>query len=151
MNINLILTVISILWLAILSIVFYINYLKVKNLLIDGKKGDFLKIFKNIEVIQDSNSKAIQLITKDIANFKEFSKLNIRNVGLVKFNPFGDAGGDHSFSLALLNDLKSGIIISSLHTRERTRVYLKEVSLGKTNLKLSKEESQALEKALKQI
>jgi hypothetical protein len=64
---------------------------------------------------------------------------------LVKYNPFNESGGDHSFSLALLDGNKNGIIITSLHTRERTRLYIKDVVLGKTKITLSKEEQKALQ------
>jgi hypothetical protein len=71
-------------------------------------------------------------------------------VGLVRFNPFGDTGGDHSFSLALLDHMNNGIVISAVHARSGTRVYAKDIIEGKSSHNLSKEESKALEDASKQ-
>jgi hypothetical protein len=56
-------------------------------------------------------------------------------------------GGDHSFSLALLDAHLTGFIITGLHTRERTRVYIKKIEEGKCKQDLSKEEREALKKA----
>ncbi|EKE04846.1 MAG: hypothetical protein ACD_19C00429G0006 [uncultured bacterium] len=103
---------------------------------------DLIKISKDKEF--SNNTKEIKNIWTEILNIKDVSRLNIQRVGLVKFNPFDETGGDHSFSLALLDGNKNGIIITSLHTRERTRLYLKEVFSGKVNIKLSKEEQKAL-------
>ena len=63
---------------------------------------------------------------------------------MVRFNPFSEMGGDHSFSVALLDGHDTGIIITGLHTRERTRVYIKPVNKGKSEYDLSKEELKAL-------
>jgi len=68
-------------------------------------------------------------------------------VSLVRFNPFSEMGGDHSFSLALLDAHLTGFIVTGLHTRERTRVYIKKIDGGKCKQDLSKEEREALKKA----
>jgi hypothetical protein len=68
-------------------------------------------------------------------------------VGLIRFNPFNEIGGDHSFSLAILDGGDNGIIITGLHTRDRTRIYAKQVNKGKSDLELSTEEQKALLKA----
>jgi len=145
MDINLILSVIAIVWLTILTILIVWAYFVLKNLVKNSKDKDF----KNIQDIQSDNSIGIKELNLRLEQLKDESKLHIQKVGLVKFNPFNETGGDHSFSLALLDGNKNGIIITSLHTRERTRFYLKEVFLGKTKLDLSKEESNALKIALK--
>jgi hypothetical protein len=71
-----------------------------------------------------------------------------QRLGLVRYNPFEDTGGNQSFALALLNDRGDGFIVSSLHTRTATRVYGKAVANGKPEGALSDEESEALRIAL---
>lgn len=138
MNINLIVSIIAIVWLFLVSgVLVWIFYVF----------RDLIKITKNKDF--SDNAKEIKNIWTEISNVKELSKYNIQKVGLVKYNPFNESGGDHSFSLALLDGNKNGIIITSLHTRERTRIYLKEILLGKTKLELSKEEQKALQLSLK--
>jgi hypothetical protein len=72
----------------------------------------------------------------------------VQHVGVVRFNPFEDTGGNQSFALALLDSKSDGIVISSLHSRQATRQYLKSVAGGKTETALSDEESEALRKAI---
>ena len=81
-------------------------------------------------------------------SFKKDSKFNIQKVKYVKYNPFKETGGNNSFSLVLLDGNKNGIIITSLHTREKTRVYLKELISGNSKIELSKEERESLKLAL---
>lgn len=75
---------------------------------------------------------------------------HLQKMGFVRFNPFNDTGGDQSFCLAILNGHDTGIVISSLHSREQTRIYAKRIVAGKTEgVELSREEAEALNRALK--
>ena len=69
-------------------------------------------------------------------------------VGLVRFNPFEDTGGNQSFALALLDGRGDGFVVSSLHARGGTRVYAKAINRGASEAALSTEESEALRQAL---
>mgnify|MGYP000256378116 CR=1 FL=1 len=138
MNINLILAVIAIVS-SLISIIGFVWLLTIFK--------DLIKISKNKEF--SDNTKEIKSLHSEILNIKDLGRLNLQKVGLSKFNPFNESGGDHSFSLALLDGNKNGIIITSLHTRERTRVYLKEIFSGKSKIDLSKEEQKALKLSLK--
>ncbi len=72
---------------------------------------------------------------------------NYQKIGFIRFNPFDDAGGNISFALALLNAKDEGVVISSLHGREGTRVYAKAVNAGRSDFKLTEEELEAIKKA----
>ena len=69
-------------------------------------------------------------------------------VGLVRYNPFEDTGGNQSFALALLDDHGDGFVMSSLHARNQTRVYAKGVRAGQPDSAMSSEEQEALRTAL---
>ncbi len=138
MNINLILSIIAIIWLLLLTGVCIWIYSVFKDLIKIAKDKDF-----------SNNTSEIKKIWSEIGLIHDYSKYNFQKIGLVKFNPFNESGGEHSFSLALLDGNKNGIIITSLHTRERTRLYLKDVAQGKTKIELSKEEQNALKLSLK--
>ncbi|NTW14755.1 MAG: DUF4446 family protein [Candidatus Moranbacteria bacterium] len=55
---------------------------------------------------------------------------SIHKTGLLRFNPFKEVGGNQSFAVALLDGKNTGFVISSIHTREGTRVYAKPVEKG---------------------
>lgn len=75
---------------------------------------------------------------------------HLQKVGFIRFNPFTDTGGNQSFCLALLDRHDSGIVISSLHSRDQTRLYAKQITNGKSeHQELSREEKEAIHKAQK--
>ena len=76
------------------------------------------------------------------------NRRSIQRVGLVRFNPFEDTGGNQSFALALTDAQGNGLVISSLHSRTGTRVYAKAIADGRSDGALSAEESEALRLAL---
>jgi hypothetical protein len=112
-------------------------------------RNDLIKILTNLSEIEKKNSENIRTINKVIEGIKKDTSYHIQKTSLVKFNPFSELGGDHSFSLALLDAHSTGYIITGLHTRERTRVYIKNVEKGKCKQDLSKEEQEALDGAFK--
>jgi uncharacterized protein DUF4446 len=72
----------------------------------------------------------------------------IQRVGIVRYNPFEDTGSNQSFVLAVLDAHANGFVLSSLHSRQQTRVFLKPVAAGKTETALSEEEAEAIRRAI---
>jgi hypothetical protein len=114
--------------------------------LFSGKNGNDLE-----KLILDHGHN-IKELDRDIQDLYGISnKINdlanrsVHKVGVVRFNPFKDLGGDQSFSIALLDGQSSGLIISGLHTREGNRVYAKPVEKGKAvKHPLTEEEVEAI-------
>ena len=71
-----------------------------------------------------------------------------QRVGLVRYNPFEETGGNQSFALALLDAAGDGWVLSSLHARSGTRVYAKAIKGGRADAALSDEESAAIGQAM---
>jgi hypothetical protein len=76
------------------------------------------------------------------------TRTSIQHIGLVRFNPFDDTGSDQSFVIALLDDRRDGIVLSSLHGRANTRLFAKPVEGGESSHALSDEEAQAIKIAI---
>src|SRR3989344_178811 len=96
---------------------------------------------------QSLSAKTTEELKERIVALETAIPKNIRKVGLVRYNPFSDAGGDQSFALALLNDQNDGIIISSLYGREVNRVYAKPIQNGASQYQLTEEEKNAIQNA----
>jgi len=97
-----------------------------------------------LDRLEDSQ-KAIKETREVLGRLEREAERHYQKVGIVRFNPFSDSGGDQSFSLSLLDGHDRGFVISSLHTRAETRIYLKPVAGGKgEGFELSKEEQQAI-------
>lgn len=74
-------------------------------------------------------------------------QLALKHVGLVRYRAYEDTGGDQSFALAILDDARDGVVVSSLHGRGGDRVYAKPVKGGRSSYALSEEEQQAIVQA----
>ncbi|MBI3537232.1 MAG: DUF4446 family protein [Chloroflexi bacterium] len=73
----------------------------------------------------------------------------IQHVGVVRFNPFADKGGDQSFVVAILDDHTDGVVISALHARVDLRVYAKLIVGGQSTHSLTVEEREVIARAMK--
>ena len=73
--------------------------------------------------------------------------LAIQRIGVVRYNPFADTGSNQSFVLAFLDARGNGFLLSSLHSRQQSRVFLKPVVAGKAETAVSAEEAEALRRA----
>jgi hypothetical protein len=98
------------------------------------------------EVLKEFNQlkKEFEKVLKEFENLKEREKLKIQKVGIVRFNPFEDVGGNQSFSIALLDGKDDGVVITSLYLKDGNRVFAKPIKGGKSEFNLSKEEIQAI-------
>lgn len=136
-------------WLAVVSFVSWRVFALFNKLTKGVEVTDLKKILEKVLDRENINKKDIGDAFKRIGYLEEDGKLHVQKIGLTRFNPFKELGGDHSFSLAILDATDSGIIITSLHTRDRTRVYMKDIKRGKSNFELSAEEKKALSIAQK--
>ena len=69
---------------------------------------------------------------------------SIQRIGVVRFNPFEDTGSNQSFVLAMLDARGDGFVLSSLHSRQATRMFLKSVTAGRSETAVSDEEAAAI-------
>lgn len=99
---------------------------------------------------QNMSEKRIDELTAHLNKIEKEGLLHVQKMGLVRFNPFKDTGGDQSFVLALLDSHDNGVVISSLHGRSGTRWYAKTIVNGRgREHELSEEEERAISEACK--
>jgi hypothetical protein len=107
---------------------------------------------KTLEEVLTNIVKELRISKKDIASLRERcdmiekdGQLHIQKIGLLRFNPFKDTGGDQSFILSLINGQESGVVITALYSRSGTRWYAKRVASGKgIEHELSEDEKKSL-------
>jgi len=134
-------------WLLIITIILTWLFSFFRHLTRVAKTDDIKKLLDKLIEKGNNNTVEIEKTKKAINQIINEGMGHVQKVGLIRFNPFNEIGGDHSFSLAILDGGDNGIIITGLHTRDRTRIYAKQVNKGKSDLELSTEEQKALLKA----
>ena len=141
------LAVISLLLSAVLIFQFR-KYRKIQTELLAGEDGKSLEeiILKNKKTLATHN-KNLKELGRLLEELVENNKLNVQKTAMVRFNPFAEAGGNMSFALVFLDGKDNGIVISSLHAREGTRMYSKLITAGQSESHLTEEEKQAIAQA----
>ncbi|OGH12323.1 MAG: hypothetical protein A2776_02325 [Candidatus Levybacteria bacterium RIFCSPHIGHO2_01_FULL_40_10] len=135
-------------WSAILTFLFFRFYFFYMRLIKNGKKESITHIVDEVITREEENKKALDALRRDYDKLNKDGASHIQKIGLVRFNPFKDTGGDQSFILALVDRENTGVVISSLHTRTGTRWYAKGVIKGKgVEHDLSEDEEKALKGA----
>lgn len=139
----------QLLWLAGLSGLIYWIVVRFGKLGKGVKGGNLMRVLEKVLESERVGRKEISGLKEELNKFREEMVWHVQRVGLVRFNPFNETGGDQSFSVCLLDEKGDGVVLSCLHARDRTRMYAKPIKKGKGQYELSKEEMKAISEALK--
>ncbi len=121
---------------------------KIKVLFAGTKAADLEEIiFAQIKRLRQTEKELAEL-NKFCRYLEKMSLKGIQKVGVLRFNPFKDTGGDQSFSLACLDAQNDGFTLTGLFSREGTRLYTKPVTGAESKYPLTEEEKEAIEEAL---
>jgi len=110
---------------------------------------------RSLEAVLDAHLDKVFAVARELdevvarqAVLEATQRRAFQRVGLVRYNPFEETGGNQSFALALLDAAGDGWVLSSLHARSGTRVYAKVIKGGRAEAGLSEEETAALGQAM---
>jgi len=130
-------------------LIFLVFRLKRKlDIFLRGGNKDFEGVLRDLIEKSEIREKEMKEIFERILRVEEISKISFQKVGVVRYNPFKDVGGDQSFSIALLDSKDSGFVITALYMREGNRIFAKSIVGGKSEYPLSEEEKRAIEQAI---
>ncbi|QQG41038.1 MAG: DUF4446 family protein [Candidatus Levyibacteriota bacterium] len=147
-NLQLLGLIITIIWLGILTTLFW-QFSSHYNNLTRGISTKTLKsILDHILVQLEEAEKNMSLLKIKCDKLEKEGLFHIQKIGLLRFNPFKDTGGDQSFILSLVDANNTGVIITGLYSRSGTRWYAKRVINGKgMEHELSDEEKKVIKEA----
>ncbi|HET6167099.1 MAG TPA: DUF4446 family protein [Marmoricola sp.] len=80
----------------------------------------------------------------EVAALRSEAAMAFKHLAVVRYDAFGDVGGQLSWSLALLDDHGDGAVITSIHGRNEARAYAKSISGWRCEQQLSPEEDEAV-------
>lgn len=123
--------------------------LRLKKLLRGKKAGDLESIITNLVATAAMLEKNDAKIENEIGHIESRLKRSIQGVETIRFNPFKDSGGNHSFATALISEEGDGVVISSLYARDRVNIFAKPIKKHGSDFELTAEEKEALTRAKK--
>lgn len=130
---------------SIIAVILIVQFQKSKKMFFSGKNGAGLENF-----IVNQNKKIKELsqrsdyIEEAVKKLEAIQKLGMQKIGIVRYNSLNEDGGHLSFSLAIMDASKSGVVITSMHGREQNRIYAKPIRAGKSDYVLTEEEQKAI-------
>jgi hypothetical protein len=135
-----------------------IIFLVIKNRRLNKKLSVFFsgKEARDLEKVLMEQLNEVKELDREIQELfeignrlRELGMKSLHKTSVLRFNPFKEVGGNQSFSVALLDGKNSGFVLSSLHTREGTRVYAKPVIAGQAgSFPLTEEEKSTITQAI---
>jgi len=135
-------------WFVVLTFMVFSIKKHYSDLITRTKKRTIDEILDTLLNQENVIKKDQESVKHTIVKLQDEIKLSYHQIGLVRFNAFEKMQGEQSFVLALLNSVKSGIVLNFIYTQEGFRIYTKMVTEGKGGeYELSDEERQAILKA----
>lgn len=135
-------------WLLALSYFFWKEKNYLRQLFPKSDQRDIRNKFKEVLEAIEVFTKSEQIVNKHLGEIERESLGYVQKLAILRYNPYNDTGGDQSFSVVILNGKLDGFLLTSLHSRSGTRVYTKVVKGGKSEVELSKEEAEVLQKGI---
>lgn len=122
--------------------------------LLRGKSGRDLEEVINRHAAQLEQFKQFRKeVEQYLKNVEKRLGRSVQGVGTVRFDPFrgtGD-GGRQSFASAFVDEAGDGVVLSTLHTRERVGVFAKPLKSGASEYELTQEEKDAIKLAQQKL
>jgi hypothetical protein len=116
--------------------------------LMSGTTGGNLEEMLNERVAQvRETAQRVDVVGELAQRLEQAAFHHLQHMGIVRFNPFQSTGGDQSFAIALADGHGNGVVLSSLHARDVTRVYAKPLLEWGSSYSLTEEEKEAISKA----
>lgn len=152
------LILISVLFLVIIVLAGWVALLEWRHrqldqsfrLLMTGRGGaDLEAALREFVARLEQIEHATQAMDHRVTDLEAKQPYMVQHIGVVRFNPFMDKGGDQSFVVAILDDHADGAVVSALHGRNDVRVYAKPVIGGQSTYTLTAEEKEAIARAMK--
>lgn len=101
------------------------------------------KFYESSKNIEEKYTKLLDMVT----DLDQTAKSKIQKVGLIRYNPFDEMGGNLCFALALLDGNDNGVVLNGIHSRTGSFTYAKPIEMGVSTYMLSDEEEKAVELA----
>jgi Protein of unknown function (DUF4446) len=116
--------------------------------LLGGGKADLVDFAVSLQGRIDDLHRAVDEVAAGLVRVDRRADESVRNISIVRYDAYEDAGGNQSASLAVLDSQRTGVVVSAIQGRDYARIYMKELDRGRPSVALSPEEAEAVERAM---
>jgi hypothetical protein len=119
-----------------------------QNVLLGGGKADLVDFAVSLQGRIDDLHRAVDEVAAGLVRVDRRADESVRNISIVRYDAYENAGGNQSASLAVLDSQRTGVVVSAIQGRDYARIYMKELDRGRPSVALSPEEAEAVERAM---
>ena len=116
--------------------------------ILGGSTADVVEFAVSLQGRIDDLHRAVDEVAVGLTRVDRRLDGAVTNTSVVRYDAYGDAGGQQSASFAFLDAHRTGTIVTAIQGRDYARVYVKELERGRPSLALSPEEAEAVERAM---
>ena len=135
----------------VLAIAFYVRlgrFRRAQKVLLGSGKDDLVDFAISLQARIDDVNRAVDEVAVALSRLDRRIDGCLSHTSIVRYDAYEDAGGHQSASLAFLDAVRSGIVVSAIQGRDYARIYVKELDRGRPSVALSPEEKEAVERAM---
>jgi Protein of unknown function (DUF4446) len=119
-----------------------------QKVLLGGENADLVDFAVSLQGRIDDLHRAVDEVAAGLVRVDRRTDDSVRNISIVRYDAYEDAGGNQSASLAVLDSQRTGVVVSAIQGRDYARIYMKELDRGRPSVALSPEEAEAVERAM---
>ena len=119
-----------------------------QRVLIGGSRKDLVEFSVSLQGRIDDLHRAVDEVAAGLARVDRRVDSTVMNTSIVRYDAYEDAGGHQSASLAFLDGVRSGLVLSAIQGRDYARIYVKQLERGRASIALSPEEQEAVDRAI---
>jgi hypothetical protein len=123
---------------------------RAQQVILGNEERDIVAHVQSLDEQVRNLREAVEILTGQLDVHKAHLDEALTNRAVVRYDAFREAGGEQSASIALLDNFRSGIVISTIAARDFARLYVKHLDRGVADRDLSPEEQQAVAAAVPQ-
>lgn len=134
-----------------------ISNIRIRNIYIKDKRFmEKLGDGKNIKDDLEKYMNKVSILEEEIRKFSNYYKeidnkteKCLQKVGIVRYNAYKDTGSDLSFAICILDEKNNGFVLNGIYSRDMSNIYAKPIEKGISKYKITPEEQEAINKAIK--
>ena len=113
-----------------------------------SEQRDIVAHTENLDSQVRNLREAVEILTDKLDDHKRHLDRALTNRAVVRYDAFRDTGGEQSASMALVDNYRSGFVVSAISARDFARIYMKTINRGVPDRELSPEEAEAVARAV---
>ena len=121
---------------------------KQQLVLLGGGKADLVDFAVSLQGRIDDLHRVVDEVAAALARVDRRIDGSLAKTALIRYDAYEDTGGHQSASVALLDQERSGVVLTAIQGRDYARIYVKELERGRAVIALSPEEIEAVERAM---